>query len=66
MQYQQMREFLLPMKSLKNNWARRDAQFLPIIMSTLCLQNVSTKHNKYVVNQDVEHFYDALITGTED
>jgi hypothetical protein len=34
--------------------ARRGAQFVAIGMPTM-LKNTSTKHNKYVVNQKVEH-----------
>jgi hypothetical protein len=37
-----------------NKSARRGVQLVPIGMPTVCLKNISTKHNKYVVNQKLE------------
>ena len=45
----------------KNKSARRGAQFLPICMPTVCWKTTSTKNNKYVVNQTLDHFDDISL-----
>jgi hypothetical protein len=55
--YDKKDDFNFPIVNQRNKSARR-AQLVPISNADCLLKNTSTKHNKYVVNQKLEHVED--------